>query len=136
MNGTPSKTNSTTRESAVHQILQQTFKAAVVDDPDNPGEEKVDEQMLDYAKRDAAAQLGIMLLEAGVVEVNEVGDYPSGDEFRAMEKEYEMRCPIMKDPYEIEKKFQEARNTIQDQQKKIEELRRKLRSIKQKVDAI
>ena len=115
--------------SAIHQIVRVPFSVPLMDDVEQEAETPRPD-VLDRAARSAGAKVGAKLYESGILNVERVGKQNYADAFRSVEARYEIRCPIMKDPLEIEKKFQEAQERIRELEDKVERQKRKLRSIK------
>ena len=117
---------------AIHQIVQVPFSVPLMEDEEKDAEAPRPD-VLERAARSAGAKIGTKLYESGVLNVERKGKQNYADTFRSMEARYEIRCAVMKDPHEIEKKFQEARERIEDLEREKARLQRKLRSIKDTV---
>lgn len=97
---------------------------------DVPLQPQVDRGYLDHTARSAAAELGLMLFKEGVFNFERVGMGPDMDSsYEVRHVKYRLSCPVMEDPYEIEKKFRDAQERIKD-------LKSKVRSLEDKLDSI
>jgi len=122
---------------SVHRSLCASFKislAQIEDSKDPPEylegevEEVPDTQVLDREARRAAAKIGVMLLEQGVLEVSEWSSTHGPPENFGVR--YEIRCPVMKDPVEIQENMKVAQERINYLERKVKYLRRKLGCLK------